>query len=155
MKRFVLKMSKLSLVLSMFLMFNLSSFTAHASDYYMGVNPDKLESMVKRNGDNLRMFFSGVSLSQLKDSDQGQAIKSGFENAKTQMSSLQSIFNGLEGNDDANVREYVYNQLLNVNDYQKASNFLEKAALKSVFQQYSEPKGSLKSKVKELRGKFE
>jgi hypothetical protein len=136
-------------------MFNLNSFTVQASDYYMGVSPDKLESMVKRNGNNLRMFFAGVNLSQLKESDQGQAIKNGFEDAKTQMTSLQSIFNGLGGNNDADVREYVYNQLLKVDDYQKASGFMEKVALKTVFNKYSEPKGSLKSKVKELREKFE
>ena len=155
MKRFVLKMSKLSMVLSMILMFNLNSFTAAASDYYMGISPDKLESMVKRNGDNLRMFFANVTLSQLKESDQGQAIKSGFEEANTQMTSLQAIFNGLGGNDDAGVREYVYDQLLSADNYQKASNFMEKVALKTVFNKYSEPKRSLKPKVKELRGKFE
>ena len=155
MKRFNLQISRLSLVLSLILMFNLNSFTAHASGYYMGVNPDKLESMVKRNGDNLRMFFSDVNLSQIKESDQGQAIKNGFEDAKTQMTSLQSIFNGLKGNDNASVREYVYDQLLNVDDYQKASGFLGKAALKTVFNKYSEPNGSLKPKVKELRERFE
>jgi len=153
MKNLALKMSSVSLVMSLVLLFGLNSFNAQAETW--DVDQDELERMVRMKSDNLRMYFSEVSLSQIKKADGGTAIKSGFEDTKTQVSTLQQIFNGLSGNDDAKVREYVYNQLLSVDSYQKASGFLGKAALKTAFNNYTEPEGSLKSKVKELRGKFE
>lgn len=144
-------------MLSLFLFVHLSTVVANAASNFAGaknLSEDSidLEGMVRAN--MMGNYFSRINLNQLKNDDKGVAIKNGIEDAKNQMSTIQSLFLDLSRNDNVLVREYVYDQLLKA-DLKKVSGFLGRAALNSVFDDHYEPKAELKKKVEDIKKKMQ
>ncbi len=99
-------------------------------------------------------YFSRIDLAQLKKDDEGDAIKTGLENAQSQVQSIQSLLHDLSRNDSKQVREYVYNKMLKA-ELEKFTGFLGKAALNNIFDNHHEPDDELKKKVQELKKKLQ
>ncbi|MFO8068120.1 MAG: hypothetical protein R6U11_11115 [Bacteroidales bacterium] len=150
-------MTPFALMLSLFLLFNLNSFEVNAAAKFASaknVSDDStdLEGMVRAN--MMGNYFSRINLNQLKEDDKGVAIKNGIEDAKDQMTTIQFLLTDLSKNNNVQVREYVYDQLLKA-ELKKVSGFLGKAALNSVFDNHSEPNANLKKKVQDIKKKMQ